>query len=399
METPFDYFLHEGKSSFKRVMGRWHFNLIGPSLNLGTWIKTRREPYKGKNVWEFIFHNKANELFHEQDGTWIFEGLRPYFKDHKWFFESEKPLLIFVNEFGEEKKVTTRIAGTFLVFKNNSSSVALNLEKIKKSLDLSENENKVLYKNLLFKNEDEAILVSSVENNEVFEIIKSRELRKSYIDESIYEKKMMTIWTSGKEIISHAQIDNLNKEDEYSIRWSKSENNKKILKEIANGKHQTIYSKIDLPRGLIFFPIYSPTLLNNHQEVAVKLPEKMWRVQRREYFRLEYTKESNVPFCQIAFGKSRFKVQIANMSAGGLAVYCEKLDEDLYLNREISEVLMKINGQQYKTRARIKWCRLNKKSQRLAMGLEFLDFSKGIKMLLDNYVLENTYVYRQSYQI
>jgi hypothetical protein len=123
LEMPFDYWITDGKKDFKRIMGEWQISLLGPNLNLGTWVKSRNKELRAEGAWEWVIQSKDFPLFTEQKGTWVYFGERPQLKDDRWLFRGEYPELVYFEK-GEiaEIKITHQDGAATLIVSRNSSN-------------------------------------------------------------------------------------------------------------------------------------------------------------------------------------------------------------------------------------------------------------------------------------
>jgi DNA-binding NarL/FixJ family response regulator len=386
METPFDYFVSEGKKSYKRVIGEWEIELTGPSLNVGTWIRSRREEYRAQRVWEYITHTKTHELFKGQEGTWFYSGKRPKYKDDKWIFKGERPVLYYKDGLEEEFKIQNKDGGATLLIRDNNIKEKEILKLIYESYRSRPVGDTISYELPNLEKKEVELPIPSVSARAIFQPVETKQERIDFIEECVRDKRDATVWTAKQKIVTKGIIKHKEGED-YLIEWNYDQENTKLIKEIANKKHKMVYSKMDLPHGLVFFPIKAPQINYGENFLNIKLPDEMWKVQRRRYFRLEF-KERNRISCLFKFGGISIHCKIMNISAGGCAFEFES-DFELELDDVLEEVTFKILTDTLVTAGEVKWT--GKKNRKLQAGVKFLNLNEADENFINRYVLENSF--------
>ncbi len=234
-------------------------------------------------------------------------------------------------------------------------------------------------------------MFSHLTTKENFQEISNVNDCESIFKESVLEKNHVNLWYKGEDSIFHSAI-HFFKNKYYLECEPKSDFNLLVSK-----KEQELCCKMDLQRGLVFFSIEKPVLDYEKQRLKLAIPNKIWRVQRRDFFRLDISAEMNISG-QFSYHEKRVLCQLINISGSGAAFLVEGQFYDFSLEEELSNISIFIEGREVMTDARIKWIQESVESEReLRVGVQFTTINEKDQDTIDRFVLKHSLDYFKKY--
>ncbi|HUP57866.1 MAG TPA: hypothetical protein VM598_10470 [Bdellovibrionota bacterium] len=120
----------------KRIRDRWLLRLIGPSPDLGKWMRAPGAAARrgGRRLWQWIPNEPEGRALYKEPGEWFFRGQRPEFQEMEWLFVGADPELYFAHsEKPLASKFKTNDRGDLVVARDSPASAEL-LPLIRESL-------------------------------------------------------------------------------------------------------------------------------------------------------------------------------------------------------------------------------------------------------------------------
>ncbi|MBL7665382.1 MAG: PilZ domain-containing protein [Bacteriovoracaceae bacterium] len=379
MKCQYNYWQAEGRKSFRRLLGRWEIELLGPSLYTGSWVKRSTLSTK-RTEYEWLYYNKEHELFAGQEGKWIFAGDRPQLNSDKWKFTGTAPELYYQDGDKREYKILTKEQGAVLEVANEVENRELK-SRIYNTYRVQYNSD---YETPKEPEKESFLDLTEQYSEDLFEMVSDKKKIGQYLLEAQNEERNILVWTPHRQHKISAKI----KYNTSTVEFELKESNPAIEQSINFANHKYLYSKIDLPKGLVFVPIKTPKVRDGR--ISVSKPELVWKVQRRKWHRLNLEK-SNV-LSQVSNEDENQTAQLCDISAGGARI---KLKQGDHLVNEIKQIKFKLNDKEIVSDVEVCW--LDTQGEQPTVGLRYVNLSADASRHINLYVLEKSKNYFDKY--
>jgi c-di-GMP-binding flagellar brake protein YcgR len=419
-----DFWISESHSHIIKELENWNVYLIGPSPNEGSWNKSNE--MRKENFWEFTPDKDDSKFFHPEKGTWHFQGEQPIQSGFHWHFKSQEPHLYYlVDGIVEIDKFKIDKSKRFLLLTRNSESALNKLAEIESSYYTSfivkSNLAKIKAENQKIESpfferiiagfanpaaritqekigERDKRYASFTQNTKYFVVIESAAEKTKYLSAIVEQgSNDLILWTPQQKMVAKAKAIE-NAPGDYTIEFIEQEKGKEILRQLKDGEIKTVFARGNINDGSIFFDVKSSEF--RLDKINMMTPDKMWRVQRRKYTRINVDgrKKMTAEFDLYTNNTSyTITAPIRNVGAGGIALFIDEIHVDvLHPNTVIKEVKFSLNSNPFWVAGQIKWTSDVRKKDQLqnfkkAIGIEFMYLPQADKELIENFVLEEIY--------
>ncbi|MBL7664447.1 MAG: PilZ domain-containing protein [Bacteriovoracaceae bacterium] len=226
--------------------------------------------------------------------------------------------------------------------------------------------------------------------------------KSSFMQESSDANSTITVWTRGREILVQAKLREVDTDNNiYAVAFAGDAETKKLIDKINAKSLDVLFIKLDISRGSIFFDIRNPELEKGRKEINVTIPERMWRVDRRSFHRLEFPKkvENNVAIRVEGFRDGEeIQRRILNIGAGGasLAIFPNEA-ASFKVGTFIENFNFSIKGQELDCCAKVVWVEQFQGDNFVSIGINFLGLEADFIETINLFILEETFEFWEKY--
>ncbi len=223
--------------------------------------------------------------------------------------------------------------------------------------------------------------------------VKNHQEKISYFNEASTYNQEVTIWTRNRSEIINTTLFQIS-EEKYQIILTRSKSTQKVKELIREQNCDILFIKMDTNRGCLFFELRSPQLSPIEDSLVINIPQRMWKIDRRKYHRLNL--KSHPPqFAQLRL-KSRQESfankRLLNISAGGACLNILKEEEAFFQKDDlIDDFSLFFNDEAIRCHASVKRLIPSEKDGQLQMGIEFNNLSKKETQSINLFILEETF--------
>jgi c-di-GMP-binding flagellar brake protein YcgR len=161
--------------------------------------------------------------------------------------------------------------------------------------------------------------------------------------------------------------------------------------------------KLDISRGSIFFDVRDPHKELEEDYIKVSIPERMWRVDRRNYHRLTFPKKVDN---QVALKVEGFRNgeeierKIINLGAGGACIgvfpnEAKHFEEGTF----IESFFLSVKGQELECCGKVVWREQFDGDAFVSIGIEFLGLGDDFIEAINLFILEETFEFWEKYHV
>ncbi len=268
--------------------------------------------------------------------------------------------------------------------------------------DLDEEQKKIRsYYNEIFPQDEKN---ESGERKDSFGDVDSKEKKNSFMSESKDSGKPVTVWTRGREHLVHAQLAELDAESNiYIIQFKNESEHKELVKKTKAGQFDVIFVKLDISRGSIFFDIREPKNQFQGNGIKVTIPERMWRVDRRNFHRLQFPKNTeNTVVLKVEGFRNGEEVErrLLNIGAGGaaLGIFPNEI-ASFEIGTFIESFFFSVKGQELDCCAKVVWKEQFAGDSYVTVGVQFLGLDAEFIETINLFILEATFEFWERYHV
>jgi c-di-GMP-binding flagellar brake protein YcgR len=254
----------------------------------------------------------------------------------------------------------------------------------------------------IFPNEEKE---ANGEKKNSFGDVESKEKKASFMNESKDSGRSLTVWTHGRENLVHTKLKVIDEDNNmYAIQFDdKADGNTKLLDQIRNAAFDVLFVKLDISRGSIFFDVRDPHKELEEDYIKVSIPERMWRVDRRNYHRLTFPKKVDN---QVALKVEGFRNgeeierKIINLGAGGACIgvfpnEAKHFEEGTF----IESFFLSVKGQELECCGKVVWREQFDGDAFVSIGIEFLGLGDDFIEAINLFILEETFEFWEKYHV
>ncbi len=232
--------------------------------------------------------------------------------------------------------------------------------------------------------------------------VESDEHKSSFMNESRDNDKPVTIWTRGRENLIQADLQEIEPvESMYLVKFRNNEETNKLIKRIESGELDVLFIKLDISRGSIFFDLRDPKNKLHDRGIKVTIPERMWKVDRRAYHRLQFPKTVVKNATIILEGETQtIERRLLNISAGGASMAVDPSEiEKFQENSFIENFKVSIKENELDCCARVVWSTQYPGENFITVGVEFLGLDTDFIEVINLFILEETFDFWEKYHV
>jgi c-di-GMP-binding flagellar brake protein YcgR len=300
----------------------------------------------------------------------------------------------------ENKSIEEKIVKSEIKNKVMEKPAALDTEIPYEKLDDEQKKIRDFYSEICPFDEDN----ETGDKKDSFGDIEDPKKKASFMDESKDSKKPITVWTREREILVHAKLNEVDPDNNiYSISFGDDKDTKTLVGKIKNSELDVLFVKLDISRGSIFFDIRDPKLNEGTEQINVTIPERMWRVDRRRYHRLQFPKNvENTVAIKVEGYRDGEEIErrIVNLGAEGACLGVFQNEADFFKpGTFIENFHFGIKGQELDCCAQVVWVEQFEGDSFLSVGIQFLGLDDDFIETINLFILEQTFEFWEKYYV
>ena len=223
-----------------------------------------------------------------------------------------------------------------------------------------------------------------------------------FLKEGVKTLSAVLFWTHHQELSVSSYLNHFHDQDRTFCIWKPKDFDPKDFQQSLGGSSaQECYFNLALMSSSLFFR--TDFLGLKKDELNFKAPKKIFKVQRRSYFRLPLAAlgEIRVRFQDPFFPESSVVKKILDLSAGGLSFLASDQEEALfYPGMELKKMTFTIQGREMTCDAEVRHFKVmpvKSDFPGVKVGVRFLNLNSSDSQLIASYVFEESRKYLSRY--
>ena len=344
-----DFWVLRGKDEVKKIMGNWCIHLIGPSPSAGQWVRI------SSALWRWSPDPRIDDMFTKESGHWFFTGQKPKFENLSWTFIGESPKLQFCHD---ETVLATKLKALneqIISIARNPFYTADLLKEMRGHLKHFVARTKEAGSDIekALRVEDSFFLPEKGEKSiqylsEIFTLInRGREVH-DFLEEACLSGVDVLIWFKGEDRPWRTAVKGIHGETRsFSLELLGSKRSHQFLNKIEKMGETSVFVSFGSRRARIFFR--TELLGGMSNELELKIPDKVFEVQRRRNTRFGFPEEHTLPVVVDGVDSNNKLIRlngfVSDVSSGGIGIrFPEKDYEKVADGITVDSIQFRLHG-------------------------------------------------------